>query len=236
VSGGSLALSFIVPAHDEAKLIARTVASLHAAARAVGVAHEVVVVDDASSDRTGDIARAHGARVIRIEARHIAASRNAGGRAARGRFLVFIDADTLATPPALRAALDAMARGAVGGGCVPRFDGRVPGYARALMLALTALARATSTVGGCFIFCTREAFAATGGFDERLYAAEDVAMVAALKRLGRFVVPRPHVITSGRKVRDFSPRELLAPVGAILRSGGRSLRQREGLELWYKRR
>jgi glycosyltransferase involved in cell wall biosynthesis len=236
VSGGGVALSFIVPAHDEARLIARTIASMHAAARALAVSYEIVVVDDASSDRTGEIAHAHGARVVRIEARHIAASRNAGGRAARGRFLVFVDADTLATPEALRAALDAMSRGAIGGGCVPRFDGRVPAYARAMMLAFAALARATRTVGGCFIFCRRSAYDATGGWDERLFAAEDVAMVVALKRQGSFVVPRPHVITSGRKVRDFSPREVLAPLAAILRRGDRALRQREGLELWYKRR
>jgi glycosyltransferase involved in cell wall biosynthesis len=233
-------LSFVVPAHDEAKLIARTVLALHAAGRAVGrstgIAYEIIVVDDSSSDRTGEIARAHGARVLRVEARQIAATRNAGGRAARGDVIFFVDADTLARPRAVREALDALARGAVGGGCVPRFDGRVPAYARALMLGLTGLARLTRTVGGCFIFCTRQAFAGTGGFDERLFAAEDVAMVAALKRQGRFVVPRAHVITSGRKVRDFSPRELLAPVGAIIASRGKALGRREGLELWYKRR
>lgn len=54
--------------------------------------------------------------------------------------------------------------------------------------------------GGCFVFCTREAFDAIGGFSERLYAGEDMAFVQALKKSGRFVVAKPIVVTSGRKL------------------------------------
>jgi glycosyltransferase involved in cell wall biosynthesis len=229
-------LSFVVPAHNEARFITRTVAALHASVRGIGVQYEVIVVDDSSIDGTGDRARELGARVVRIQARHIAASRNAGGRAARGRYLIFVDADTLATTAVVRAALDAMAGGAAGGGCVPRFDGRVPAYARILALVMAGLMRRLRIVGGCFIFCTRAAYEATGGFDERFYACEDAIMVAALKRQGRFVVPRPPVVTSGRKLRDFSASELWAPTLAFLRSGKRALHRREGLELWYVRR
>ena len=59
---------------------------------------------------------------------------------------------------------------------------------------------------GCFLFCTREAFDAVCGFDERLFAAEEGAMSRALARHGRFVVLREFVVTSGRKLRAYSPR------------------------------
>ena len=43
---------------------------------------------------------------------------------------------------------------------------------------------------GCFIFCTRQAFEAVGGFDQTLYAGEDVVLGRRLQRLGTFVAAR----------------------------------------------
>ncbi|MCK5942818.1 MAG: glycosyltransferase, partial [Planctomycetes bacterium] len=57
-------LSFLVPAHDEQATIVATLASIHDAAR--GRDYEVVVVDDASSDRTAELAAEHGARVVTV--------------------------------------------------------------------------------------------------------------------------------------------------------------------------
>ncbi len=61
--------------------------------------------------------------------------------------------------------------------------------------------------GGCFLYCTREAFDAVGGFDESLFASEELTMSSALQRFGgrrRFVIIRTPVITSGRKLRVYS--------------------------------
>ena len=57
-------LSFIVPAHDEAGSIVATVESIVASAQ--GHEFEVIVVDDASMDRTKELAEAVGARVDRL--------------------------------------------------------------------------------------------------------------------------------------------------------------------------
>jgi len=62
------------------------------------------------------------------------------------------------------------------------------------------MGRLIRLTGGCFVFCTREVYAAVGGFSERLYAGEDMAFVQALKKVGRFVVAKPTVITSARKL------------------------------------
>ena len=86
-------LSFVVPAHNEQACLGRTVQAIHAAARATGRPYEVIVVDDASTDATAEVARKHDATVVSINRRQIAASRNAGGRTARGERLLFVDAD-----------------------------------------------------------------------------------------------------------------------------------------------
>src|SRR5262249_58691220 len=124
---------------NEELLIGRTLMALANAGSALGQPFEVVVADDASTDRTAVIAREHGARVVSVQDRQIAATRNAGARAASGEMLVFVDADTVVTRAAVRAAIDAMHAGAAGGGCLIRFDGDVPLWGRLLLLPLLPL-------------------------------------------------------------------------------------------------
>ncbi|MEP7216735.1 MAG: glycosyltransferase family 2 protein [Anaerolineaceae bacterium] len=119
-------ISFVIPAHNEERLLARTLRSLHAAVGACGEPFEIIVVDDSSTDRTAAIAVEHGARVIRVANRQISATRNSGARKARGRFIFFVDADTLVDAAVVGAALEALRVGAIGGGCHVRFDGRLP--------------------------------------------------------------------------------------------------------------
>ena len=229
-------ISFIIPAYNEEQLLGRTLAALTEAARALGRPFEVVVVDDASTDRTAAVAREHGARVVPVAHRQIAATRNAGARAAAGEMFVFIDADTVVTAAAVRAAVEAMRRGAAGGGCAFRFDGRLPLYGRVMAAVAGPLYRALGLASGCFLFCTREAFHAAGGFDAGLFGAEEAVMSRALRRQGRFVVLREFVTTSGRKLRAHSAREILGLLVRLALAGPKAVRRREGLEIWYGER
>lgn len=229
-------ISFIIPAYNEERLIARTLCALHVAAQAVGEPYEVIVADDASTDQTITIAADHGARVVRANHRQIAATRNAGAREARGDSFFFIDADTLVNEKALRSAIQALRGGAVGGGAAIYFDGRLPPYARLLQPLFVWFCRLASLTGGCFLFCTRQAFQAVGGFDEALYGSEEITMCRALKREGRFVVLREAVITSGRKLRAYSGWEVLRIMGRLMLRGPKSVRGRRGLEMWYGER
>jgi glycosyltransferase involved in cell wall biosynthesis len=229
-------VSFIVPAYNEELLIGRTLRALRDAGAVLGRPFEIVVADDASTDRTAAIAREHGARVVPVHNRQIAATRNAGARAACGEMLVFVDADTVVSREAVRAAVDAMSAGAAGGGCAFRFDGRMPLHGRLLQRAAVPLFRMLRLASGCFLFCTRRAFEATGGFDEELFAAEELAMSRALRRHGPFVVLRESVTTSGRKLRTHSARELVSILGRLALSGGAGVRQRKGVKVWYEER
>jgi glycosyltransferase involved in cell wall biosynthesis len=229
-------ISFIIPAYNEEPLLGRTLRALDHATRALHDQVEVIVVDDASTDRTAAIAHEHGARVVAVKCRQIAATRNAGAREATGEMLVFVDADTIVTEVTVRAAVAAMRGGAVGGGCAFRFDGRVPLYGRVLAAIAVPLYRTLRLASGCLLFCTREAFRAAGGFDETLFAAEEIAMSQGLRRQGRFVVLRESVTTSGRKLRAYSGREFLGMLLRLSLAGRKGVRRREGLGNWYGER
>jgi glycosyltransferase involved in cell wall biosynthesis len=229
-------LSFIVPAHNEESLLGNTLAAIHAAARGAGAEYELIVVDDASTDGTARIAQECGARVVHVEKRQISATRNAGAREAAGDVFVFVDADTLANADAVRDVLAAVGSGAVGGGCLFRFDGRLPFWARVTYPIGIRLFRLLNVVGGCFMFSTRAAFEATGGFCEDYFAAEELIFTKALKRQGRFVIPRSYIVTSGRKLRCYSGFEILWVLLTIIVRGPKRYRTRRGLDVWYGKR
>jgi glycosyltransferase involved in cell wall biosynthesis len=229
-------ISFIVPAYNEERLLGATLDALHAAGRAVGEPYEVVVVDDASTDRTAIIARRHGAVLVSVAHRQIAATRNSGARKATGDWFIFVDADTIVTEAVVRSAVEALRGGAAGGGAAVEFDGAVPLYARLLMPVLVWSFRTAGLAAGCFLFCTRNAFIAVGGFDEAFYGAEELVMSQALKRHGKFVVLRQAVTTSGRKLRTHSVREMLAVLARLALRGPGAVKQRQGMDLWYAER
>jgi glycosyltransferase involved in cell wall biosynthesis len=229
-------ISFIVPAYNEERLLGATLDALHAAGRAAGESYELVVVDDASTDRTATVAQRHGAVVVSVAHRQIAATRNSGARKANGELFLFVDADTIVNEAVVRSAVEVMRGGAAGGGAAVEFDGGVPLYARLLLPVLVRLFRVIGWAAGCFLFCTRSAFVAVGGFDEAFYGAEELVMSRALKRQGKFVVLRQAVITSGRKLRTHSLREVLALIGRLALRGPSVVKQRQGMELWYAER
>jgi len=226
-------ISFIVPAYNEAGLLGATLEALHATGLAQGEPYEVVVADDASTDGTAMLAQQHGARVVTVSHRQIAATRNSGARASQGDVLIFVDADTLVNGAVVRAALHALRHGAVGGGAGVRFDGKVPWPAEAFLWLLVRVFRATRLAAGCFVFCTRSAFSATGGFDETYFGAEELVLSQALKRHGRFVVLRESVTTSARKLRTHSLGETTMMLARLALRGRKAIRQREGMEFWY---
>jgi glycosyltransferase involved in cell wall biosynthesis len=203
-------LSFVIPAHNEELWLPKCLSSIRSAMENIAEPYEVIVVDDASTDSTPEIAQQMGARTLHVELRHIAAVRNAGARVASGDFLFFIDADTEANEPAIRAALEALRAGAAGGGCAPEFVGERPWWARIIIGFSVKAGRIMRLVGGCFQFCTRDAFNAIGGYDESLRAGEDMAFCYAIKKVGRFVVPRPTVVTSARKLKVVSAWEVIS--------------------------
>lgn len=223
-------ISFVVPAYNEEKLLGATLASIHAAAKAVGETYEIVVSDDGSTDATAAIATAAGAKVVSVAHRQISRTRNSGARASSGGYIIFVDADTTVDEVVVRAAVDAMKAGAIGGGATVRFDEGPPWVKRAMVL-ITPLFRAAKWAAGCFVFCTREGFEKSGGFSEEHFAGEEIWFSQALKRHGRFVVVSPSVVTSARKAAGSTRWKTLWLIVTILVRNPFGIKKRENF--WY---
>jgi len=111
-------VTIVMPCLNEADTLATCIDKAHRALRDAGIAGEVVVADNGSSDGSPEIARAHGARVVRVAARGYGSALMGGINAARGRYVIMGDADDsydfLETPKFV----DALRRGhAVVQGC-----------------------------------------------------------------------------------------------------------------------
>jgi len=229
-------LSFIIPAHNEERLLGATIDAIHHAALVSGQPHEVIVVDDASTDQTAAVAARHRASVVQVAHRQIAATRNSGAAVAEGDLLFFVDADTRVNPAVISDAIAAIQAGAVAGGAAITFDEPIPFYARLLTPLIVLSFRIGQLAAGCFVFSTRAAFFAAGGFSEAHFAAEEIFISRALRRQGKFVVLRSAVLTSGRKLRTYSAKELLGSMLKLVRAGPKSVQRREGLDIWYGER
>ena len=107
---------------------------------------------------------------------------------------------------ALAGAAAALAGGEVcGGGALVQGETPFTGFAAFLVSFWTWLSRTRQLAAGAFVFCTREAFEASGGFDESVYAGEEVWFAIRLKQWGKprgqrfLLIEDPPVRTSSRK-------------------------------------
>lgn len=229
-------LSFIVPAHNEEQLLGRTLESINSSAAAAGLPYELIVVDDHSTDRTAEIARAHGAIVEQVQLRKISAVRNAGARRAAGQFLFFVDADTILPKPSLTAALAVLRNGGIGGGALVSFDEPAAPWATVMLESWNAISRLGRVAAGCFVFVRRPVFEAVGGFDEAFFAGEEVILSQRIKAHGHFVIVGQRVITSMRKTKTHTLAETCGVMASLVFKGQSAWQSRDGLDFWYIRR
>lgn len=227
-------VSIVIPARNEEAEIANCLIAAWRALKECHVTGEVIVVDDGSEDATASIARSGDAEVVSVELHNIGAVRNAGADVAKGETLVFVDADTHLPTATLKAALDALNEGAVGGGGGIEWD-RTPPLLSLLCakLFLFVWQGCLRYACGCFIFCRRSDFETVGGFDTTLFAAEERGLTQSLRKLGRFVILKERVVSSARKMRIYSTAELIQIAIPALFLGRHRLEQRRGLEMLY---
>lgn len=238
---GTVQTSFLVPAYNEVAFVGRAVESVHRAAGACSLAsYEVIVCDNGSTDATAEVAIASGARVVREPHRQIARSRNAAAAASSGAWLVWLDADAMLTEEVLGATLSAFRSGLVcGGGARVELEGApLDRAARCAVRGWNWIASNFRLAAGSYFYALREGWAQTGGFNEAVYAGEEIGFSRTLKRWGRRRGLRFHVLdhavpSSARKVEQFTLWQTLRQIAVCAWPG--NLGRRDRLHFWYER-
>jgi glycosyltransferase involved in cell wall biosynthesis len=174
-------VSVVVPTRDRAGYLDVTLRAL--GAQDLTEPHEVIVVDDGSSDGTAEVAERAGARLLRPAAGNGPnTARNAGIEAAEAELVALVDDDTEAPPGWLRAIVDGAARhpdaDAFGGPIRPRLEGPAPRACGREDAPITSLDlgptdREVELVWSANMALRRPAFERIGPFDERFSTGGD---------------------------------------------------------------
>lgn len=190
----ALTLSVIMPALNEAAVIASTLSGLQTL-KSDEV--EIIVVDGGSTDRTAEIAGRTADKVL-IEPGGRAIQMNHGAKQARGRYLLFLHADTQLPPNTLEILHPCFQEKCVWG----RFDIRLSGQNtlfRVMEFCINLRSRLTGiATGDQSIFVKRAIFRKLGGYPE-IPIMEDIALSKKLKKISTPVCLRQKVSTSSRR-------------------------------------
>ena len=235
-------ISVIVPAFNEEKVLARSLGAITSAAeafRANGWEWELIVCDNNSTDRTAEIAKGAGAKVVFERINQISRARNAGGFAAQGDWLVFVDADSFPSAELFGRVAEHIESGKYGGGgCVVKLDERMR-EADVLVWLWNTLSRCLKWAAGSFIFCEARLFREINGFSEKLFASEEVdfsrRLKKAVRKTGRkLVIIRDFpMVTSARKIHLYSRREHARFMLKAVLFPRRVISSREECHPWY---
>ncbi len=235
-------LSIVIPAFNEARLIERSLQSVAmstAANRTSGLTSEVIVVDNNSTDNTAELARQTGATVVFEPVNQIGRARNAGAAHATGDWLLFLDADSVLTPLLLADIIRVIeSQKYVGCGSTLRMDG-LPWWANVTLQLWTGASVLFRWAAGALIVCRRDAFREVGGFDQDLYALDEIRLSKQLKQWGRrhglqFTILTEHPLeTSSRKISLYSGREIAIQIFRIFILPKKTLQDKKYLSVWY---
>ena len=218
-------VTVVVPTSGRAGYLEVTLESLRG--QSTAIPHELLVVDDGSSDATGEVAGRFGVRAIRHdERRGLNAARNTGLREARGDLIAFVDDDVFVPPGWLDAIVEGARRhpeaDAFGGPIRARFEGHAPrGCGREdppiTTLDLGAEDVEAEMVWGANFAVRRSAVERIGEFDDsfdRGHGDEEEWLLRLRAAGGRIDVSgrrRPRPPPCGRRLRARLPRPRRLP-------------------------
>ncbi|MEN8691885.1 MAG: glycosyltransferase [Desulfobacterales bacterium] len=241
MSGTLPEYSIVVPAFNEELYLPQTLDNLRSAMATAAMPGEIIVVDNNSTDRTSDVARRWGATVAFEAINQISRARNTGARCARGRYLIFVDADTRVSPELLQLALDRLeGKDCAGGGAAVAPDRPLKPFYRLAIDAWNRFSIKFKIAAGCFIFCLREGFEAVGGFSQKVYVGEEVWFSKNIGRWARSrnlsfsIIDRVPAVTSTRKLSWFSSYHTLALLVSMI-FFPLIMRHRSLCRFWYRR-
>ncbi len=230
----SMHLSIITPAFNEERLIEKCLQSVYtslAANEKPNFSSEVIVVDNNSTDNTANLARKAGATVVFEPINQIGRARNAGAAVASGDWLLFVDSDSLLNPGMVADILQLIAEGkSVGCGSTMRMPDS-PWWGNIILHSWTGISMLFRWASGALVVCRADAFREVGGFNQELYAADEIDLSQHLKKWGKkrglkFSILTKHPLeTSSRKLQLYSGWEIVGQFFQVLLSPRRALQK-----------
>jgi glycosyltransferase involved in cell wall biosynthesis len=212
-------VAFIIPARNEAEMLPATLDSIDRHAAGIG-SYEVIVVDNLSTDGTGMIAAAKGARVIYSNAGTIGKSRNLGASGSKASAFIFLDADITLTAEWSRNAPRVVREVAGNPFLISGSDCRIAestGWVANTWFDAPNLKTSGQYIGSAHLIMSRLLFEWLGGFDESLKTGEDYDICSRARMLGAKLAKDPSlkVIHHGipRSAAEFFKREMWHGLG-----------------------
>lgn len=176
-------VSVIIPAHNEAEYLERTLAALR---RQNYLWCEVIVVANGCTDSTPEVAKGNCDRLIVLSQKSLGVARNLGARMAKGEILLFLDADTLLEPTALRRIAEKFGPEFAAGTVKGRPDNQRLRYRFFYFLKNTLHRSLLHSGSSGVILCWKEHFLRIGGFDEGLEVRENSELMRRLSGFGKY--------------------------------------------------
>lgn len=234
--------SIIIPAYNEEKYLPATLEAVKKAMSSIELSGEVIVADNNSTDKSAEIAKLYGALVVFEAHKQISRARNKGAASAKGRYLIFLDADTIMPEHLLGKTFDNLVNNnCCGGGVTVDFDLPQDKFVTAFINFWNYVSVKRSLAAGSYIYVLRECYDAVGGFNENVYASEDIWFSKKCIKWGRKnnkkfkIIDDIKIITSGRKTKMFSTFHLYA-IMIFYMIFPFAVRFRSLCFIWYKKK
>lgn len=195
--GGVPLISVIIPTLNEGKYIHKLIKQLK---QQTIKPDEIIVVDGDSEDDT--VKKAKGAKIIKTYVRSPAHQRNLGAKKAKGKYLLFVDADM--TLP--KNTIEQLLHDIQGGVCAnPYLSVEKPWFSYLIFVEpanfFTRFFPSESTRGGC-ILVKKSAFKKVGGFNEQMSIGEDLELGRRLRKVGKVKTGDIYVFESPRRYKQ----------------------------------
>jgi len=174
-------ISVVVPAFNEAEYLKKTLLSLKSQ---IYRPMEIIVVDNASTDQTREIAEKYADRVISLSKKGASRARNFGAKFAKGEYLLFLDADTRLSKNAVGNAVKSMKGGWAGGTFKVQYDRESPKIKLIKKIQFFYLGKGKPFYTQS-IFTTKKIFESNKGWNEEIQFGEDVDMLRKISRHGK---------------------------------------------------
>lgn len=189
-------VSVIIPAYNEEDYIEATLKSLK---NQTYSEIEIIVVCNGCIDKTASISKKYTKKIINLKRKNVSLARNTGAKSAKGKYLVFLDADTVLSNNVIEVITLKLNKGNYFGTCKAK-----PANKNLKTLIYTHTKNLINHFipwSNGLIYCNAKIFKSTSGFNKLKSKAETRDIFNKLKKVSNHkYINGPYIITSPRRI------------------------------------